>query len=154
MSLNLCCSYFILHHCISGIDITENDVEIALRELVGKTSISSDGLAPVVLNNCYFSISLPLYLIFNASLTLGQFLVDWKISEIVSIHKSGPKQDICNYRPICKMLIIPKLFEKIICKKLTPIVNSVLVDAQHGLRSGFSTSTNLALFIPISIGNK
>ena len=102
---------------ISGIDITENDVEIALRELVGKTSISSDGLAPVVLKNCYFSISLPLYLIFNESLTLGQFLDDWKISEIVPIHKSGSKQDICNYRPICKILIIPKLFEKIICKK-------------------------------------
>ena len=46
---------------ISGIDITENDVEIPLRELVGETSISSDGLAPVVLKNCCFSISLPLY---------------------------------------------------------------------------------------------
>ena len=101
---------------ISGIDITENDVEIALRELVGKTSISSDGLATVVLKNCCFSISLLLYLLFNESLTHGQFLDDWKISEMVPIHNSGSKQDICNYRPICKILLIPKLFQKLFAR--------------------------------------
>ena len=83
---------------------------------------------------------------FFKSLSTGIFLNHWKISEVVPIHKSGIKHDVCNYRPISKILCIPKLLEKIVTSKLSPQINMCLSDNQHGFRSGRSTCTNLVLF--------
>ena len=91
--------------------------------------------------------SLPLCVIFNKSLSLVQFLSQWKVSEILPTHKSGCKQDITSYRPISKLLIIPKLFEKIVCDKVSAIVNNFLSDDQHGFRPGLSTTTNFFLAV-------
>lgn len=42
-----------------------------------------------------------------------EFLGQWKVFEIIPIHNSGGKQNIAYYRAICKLLVIPKLFEKV-----------------------------------------
>ena len=131
---------------ISNINVTDSDVELALLSLDSNVKLGPDGIAPIVLKNCSLSLSLPLCVIFNKSLSLGQFLSQWKVSEILPTYKSGCKQDITNYRPISKLLIIPKLFEKIVCDKVSPIVNNFLSDDQHGFRPGLSTTTNLAVF--------
>ena len=83
---------------------------------------------------------------FNKSLSSGVFLDKWKISKLIQIHKSGCKQDICNYRIISKISCIPKIFEKIVSDKLMPLINKSLWESQHGFRRGWSTITNLVLF--------
>ena len=62
------------------------------------------------------------------------------------LYKSASKRAITNYRPKNKLLVIPKLFEQIVCGKFSPLINSFLSDAQHGFRRGVSISTNLAVF--------
>ena len=74
----------------------------------------------------------PLCYLFMKSLSLGQFLDQWEISELIPIYKSGSKQDITNYRPISKLLVTLKLFEQIVCGKISPLINSFLSDEQHG----------------------
>ena len=135
----------IFHQCsdISNIDITELDVEQALSSLKNIIQPGSDGTA---LKNCSLSVSYPLCYLFKKSLSLGQFLDQCKISELMPIYKSGSKQDMTNYRPISKLVVIPKLFEQIVCGKISPLINGFLSDEQHGLRRGLSTSTNLAVF--------
>ena len=127
---------------ISNINVTDSDVELALLSLDSNVKLGPDGIAPIVLKNCSLCLSLPLCVIFNKSLSLGQFLSQGKISEILPTYKSGCKQDITNYRPIPKLL----LFEKIVCDKVSPIVNNFLSDDQHGFRPGLSTTTKLAVF--------
>ena len=101
--------------------------------LESNVKLGPDAISSIVLKNCAISLSSPLCLLFNKSLSLGQFLSQWKVSEIMPTFKSGCKQHITNYRPIAKLLVIPNFFEKIVCDKIHPIVNNFLSDDQHGL---------------------
>ncbi|KAF0715110.1 Reverse transcriptase domain-containing protein, partial [Aphis craccivora] len=92
-------------------------------------------------NNAY-----PLHSLFNQSLTTGVIPKSWKSVLISPIFKKGDRSSVLNFRPISKISIIPKLFTKIINSKLYPILNNILIDEQHGFRSGRSTTTNLAVF--------
>lgn len=131
---------------ISNIELNCSDVEIALSELDIKTTLDNDGICNLLLKSCSNSLSYPLFLIFQTSLSTGKFLDCWKIAHVVPIHKSGCKQDISNYRPISKIQCIPKLLEKIVTIKIKPILNNIFCDNQHGFRIGRSTTTNLSLF--------
>ena len=51
------------------------------------------------------------------------------------IYKSESKQAITNYRPISKLLDIPKLFKQIVCGKISPLINSFLSD-EHNMGLG------------------
>lgn len=131
---------------LSDLHLTISDIEDGLENLNAKTSLDSDGICNLFLVNCSKFVSLPLFIIFNMSLSTGTFLDHWKISQVVPIFKSGNKQDICNYRPISKIPCIPKLFEKLITLQISPFINKSLSDSQHGFRAGRSTATNLVLF--------
>ena len=91
--------------------------------------------------------------LFNIFLSDGLFSVMWKTALIRPIHKSGDKSNVANYRPIAILNSIPKLFEKIVCDKIKPIIDSGLSEAQRGFRPGRSTSTNLALFCDYLFSN-
>lgn len=47
-----------------------------------------------------------------------------------------------NYRPICLMSIIPKIFESIICKKIIPLLLPLICNNQYGFIKYRSTATN------------
>jgi len=51
-----------------------------------------------------------------------------------------------NYRPISKICHIDKLFESLVLQSIQKSVNHVLIDEQHGFRSGRSTTTCNAIF--------
>lgn len=69
-----------------------------------------------------------------------------KVSFITPIYKSGPKHVISNYRPISKLSMIPKVFEKLVTQRLYFSLKEMLSPAQHGFVKGRSTCTNLVLF--------
>ena len=54
------------------------------------TASDPDGISSIILHNTAPSISLPLSIIFNSSLSTGIFSSDWKNSNIVPIPKSKP----------------------------------------------------------------
>jgi len=64
---------------------------------------------------------------------------------VTPILKSGPKNNIANYRPIAKISNIAKLFERI-AHKLSFLVKTYISTSQHGFVAGRSTTTNLAVF--------
>jgi len=64
----------------------------------------------------------------------------------ISILKSGPKNNIANYRPIAKISNITKLFERIVAHKLSFLVKTYINTSQHCFVAGRSTTTNLAVF--------
>jgi len=65
---------------------------------------------------------------------------------VTPILKSGPKNNIANYRPIAKISNIAKLFERIVAHKLSFLVKTYISTSQTGFVAGRSTTTNLAVF--------
>lgn len=52
-------------------------------------------------------------MIFKASLEQKQIPDDWLVTKVVSVHKSGGKQDIRNYQPISLTFVCCKFLEHI-----------------------------------------
>jgi predicted ester cyclase len=70
----------------------------------------------------------------------------------VPIFKNGEKRDLSCYRGISVLSAIPKLFEKMVCDKLTPVIRPRISDEQHGFLKGRSTVNNLVEFSNSVIG--
>ena len=78
--------------------------------------------------------------IINSSFEQGVFPSQLKIAKVVPIHKSGPKNDVANYRPISLLPAFSKIFEKLMHQRVYNFleINSSLNDLQFGFRSGRS----------------
>ena len=105
-----------------------------------------DGISNFYLRKCSFGLAKPLLLLINKSLNSGIFPDSWKTSLVRSIHKGGNKNNVKNFRPIALINTVPKLFEKLVTKKINILLDNKLTVLQHGFRPGKSTSTNLVIF--------
>lgn len=138
---------------ISSIVIKQDSVFHLLHTLDKTKGSGCDGLSPIYLSNCAKSLSLPLTIIYNESLRLGIFPSLWKKAFITPIHKKGSKSVIENYRPISKLNIISKIFEKIVYNHIYPVITASISDRQHGFLRGRSTTTNLACYTDYVLNN-
>lgn len=85
----------------------------------------------------------------NQSMQDCTFPTALKLGVVTPVHKSGDKQQITNYRPICILPTISKIYEKIIAEQLINHLNSfaLLNPLQFGFRSGYSTETACCFLI-------
>lgn len=114
-----------------------------------KPSLSSghDGI-PSVLLKAYSAIFIPVLVqIFNNCLKNEVFPAMWKTALVVPVHKSGPKTNVSNYRPISLLCTFSKLLEVALHKILSFNLKRYLIPNQHGFMAGRSTTTNLACFM-------
>jgi hypothetical protein len=58
----------------------------------------------------------------------------------------GDKKNISNYRGVSILLAISKLFEKLVCDVITPIIRPSISDEQHGIVGGCCRVTSLVEF--------
>ena len=68
---------------------------------------------------------------------------------MIPIHKTGPKEDVNNYRPISILPTVSKIMEKWIHLKFMNYLNDnkLLHEKQSGIRAGHSTESALILLI-------
>ncbi|KAL4127101.1 hypothetical protein QTP88_011299 [Uroleucon formosanum] len=84
--------------------------------------------------------------IFNSIIRLSYFPLLWKFSTIIMIHKPNkPADTTSSYRPISLLPFLAKILEKLILKRILPIISDkkVLPDYQFGFRSSHSTTHQL-----------
>ncbi|KAK6764292.1 hypothetical protein RB195_024566 [Necator americanus] len=62
----------------------------------------------------------------------------WKTSRTVLIHKKGDREDLRNYRPICLLSVLYKVFTKIILTRISRTLDESQPQEQAGFRQGFS----------------
>ena len=74
--------------------------------------------------------------LYNYSIEKESFPDLLKIAEVAAGHKSGPIDNIDNYRPISNLPIISKVFEKLTLKRLISFVDkfSLISDSQFGFQ--------------------
>jgi Reverse transcriptase (RNA-dependent DNA polymerase) len=131
---------------VSLIQFAETAVLEAILDLDEQKGPGPDGITPSILKKLVSVVKVPLTFLFNLSLSSGVFPAIWKESFIVPIFKNGEKRDISCYRGISILSTIPKMFEKMVCDKLTPIISARISKTQHGFLKGRSTVTNLIEF--------
>lgn len=80
--------------------------------------------------------------LFNAAFRLRFVPSCWKVAEVIMLLKPGKQpNDVKSYRPISLLPIVSKLFEKLLLKRLRPIIdnNNLIPDFQFGFRQKHST---------------
>ena len=89
------------------------------------------------------SISEPLALIINQSLTTGIFPNNLKIAKVIPLFKKDDETNLENYRPISILPAMSKIFEKWVYKQLNEyfISKSLFYKSQHGFKKLHSTKT-------------
>jgi hypothetical protein len=137
---------------MSAIEVSENEVECAFLGLDVNKGPGPDGITPAILKRLASVVKVHLTFVFNLSLSAGVFPAIWKESFIVLLFKSGNKRDVSCYRGISILSAIRKLFEKIVCNRITPVVRPVISDVQHVFVKGRSTVNNLVQFTNGVIG--
>ncbi|KAK6764382.1 hypothetical protein RB195_024635 [Necator americanus] len=58
----------------------------------------------------------------------------WKTSRTVLIHKKGDREDLRNYRPICLLSVLYKVFTKIILTRISRTLDEAQPQEQAGFR--------------------
>ena len=87
-------------------------ISAALKALeVGKAT-GPDEIPAKLLKETASVIAPSLCKIFNKSLQLRSLPSDWKLANVVPVHKKGAKDHVENYRPISLLPIVSKVFER------------------------------------------
>ena len=125
--------------------INPSTVASKLKKLKTFKSPGPDGLHPRVLNELANSISTPLSVIFNTSLTTSVLPTDWKTANVSAIHKKSNKSQAHNYRPVSLTSIAGEILEQIIRDSVTEHMkdNDLLSDKQFGFIKGRSIVLHL-----------
>lgn len=138
---------------VSDVEINENIIKKHITRLDKNKSPGPDKIPPIFLKECSHTLCKPLCLLFNLSLKSGVFPIKWKEAFVSPIHKDGSKNDMKNYRPISKLNIIAKLFEKIVYEAIYAAIGNLISPRQHGFVAGRSTLTNLAVYNNFLVSN-
>lgn len=80
--------------------------------------------------------------IFNATLRLSYFPLLWKFSKIILFPKPNKPPDLtASYRPISLLPFFSKVLERLILKRILPLIseNKILPNYQFGFRAQHST---------------
>jgi len=103
-----------------------------------------DAISPEVLKQCAVPITPVVFHVLNLCISSCTLPNEWRTHLIVPIHKSGPKPDIKNYRPISLLCILSKLLERLIYDdKVINLASPV----QFGFIRGRSSLQQMLLFI-------
>lgn len=81
-------------------------------------------------------------MIFNSIIRVGYFPSQWKVASIIVIPKPGkPPEKVESYRPISLLPILSKVFEKLLLKRLRPIIKekNLIPNHQFGFRQDHAT---------------
>ena len=111
---------------------------------IGK-SPGPDGIHPRVLKELTAVISLPLTILFNASLDLGKLPDKWRTANITAIYMKGSRQVCGNFRPVSLTCIACKILESIVREQLIDYLkkNKLFSNKQFGFLGGRSTTLQL-----------
>ena len=126
---------------LSFITLSTDEVQKILLNLDPSKSPGPDEITARVLKELVCEIAGSLTCLFNQSLSSGKFPVKWKDANLIPVHKSGPKNNVTNYRGIALLSVVSKVLEKCVFSRIYDHVQDVLNPSQNGFRPNRSCVT-------------
>ena len=116
------------------------EIEKLIHELQNKNSHSHDQIRNILLKELNLSISFPLNIIFNQSISEGKFPAAMKKAKVIPLYKGKDQDHAVNHRPISLLVTISKILGKIIYKCVYDFLEKerILYNSQYGFRSKHS----------------
>ena len=120
-----------------------------LEGLPNKRSSGHDNVSNLLLKELVKQMSPILEVLFNESLTTGQFPDKMKIVDVVPLYKSKEHDIVDNYRPISLLLTISKVLERIVYRRVYKFLNDTgqIYESQYGFREKHSCDHAIAQLI-------
>ncbi|KAL4084508.1 hypothetical protein QTP88_027923 [Uroleucon formosanum] len=122
---------------------TPNDVKYAILKYSLNKSPGYDRITAEVARSLPTRAIVHITHIFNASLRLSYFPLLWKFSTIILFPKPNKPPDIpSSHRPISLLPFFAKILERLILKRIIPIITqkNILPNTQFGFRASHSTT--------------
>lgn len=122
--------------------VSPKEVELEIKQLNSKKSPGFDLVTIDMLKQLPRKAILKLTHLINASFRLKHVPKQWKIAEIITLPKPGkPPEQVGSFRPISLLPVVSKVFEKLLLKRLKPIIETenLLPSHQFGFRNKHST---------------
>jgi len=121
---------------------TPNDVKYTIQKSSLNKSPGYDLITAEVARSLPKRAIVHISHIYNAILRLSYFPLLWKFSTIILVPKPNKPPDLLSsHRPISLLPFFAKILERLILKRILPIIieNNVLPDTQFGFRASHST---------------
>ena len=128
------------------IDFSPTKIQVLLSKINSNKACGPDEIQGKVLKSCSHTLSHPLSLLFKLSYNTGCVPREWKVANVVPIHKKGAKDNVENYRPISLTSLVMKTFERIMKDELLLKTIHLLDNRQHGFLHLRSCTTNMVVF--------
>ena len=128
------------------LNFDSSHIEELLKSLNPNKAQGADNIHGKILKHCSASLSKPLALIYATCYSTGCIPADWKMANVVPVHKKGSKAEVTNYRPISLTSIVMKIFERIIRDDLISRCHHLIDSRQHGFMLEKSCTTQLVNF--------
>ena len=119
----------------------ESEIMDIVKLMASKKSCGYDGISSSLIKMIAPSISRPLCILINKSMSEGTVPSGCKIAKVVPIYKSKVKECFTNYRPISLLPSISKIIEKIMHKRTFSFLNTcnIISNSQYGFCERHST---------------
>jgi hypothetical protein len=103
---------------ISEIKLCENEVEDVLKVINPTKASGPDLINPRLLKEAASIIKHPLCKLFNLSLRVASYPIQWKRANIMPVFKNNKQNNVKNYRPISLLSVISKCMERCVYKHI------------------------------------
>ena len=126
---------------ISTENFTTDEYVAVKNNLIDGKAAGPDGISPEILKYCNFDSIILSYA--NDLFMNGKMPNQWSTCHIIHIPKSGNLNEVDNYRGIALSAIALKITNKMILRRIQPIISATLRNNQNGFRPGKSTTTHI-----------
>lgn len=131
-----------------GLLTSAEEVSLIISSRPNKKSCGNDNMPYFIMKQFNFSIIVFLATFFNHIISLAYFPKNWRHAIITPIPKTGKDSTIIeNWRPISQLTCLSKIFERIICTRLSKTISNLnIFQNQFGFLNGHSTEHALSRF--------
>ena len=128
-------------------EITSEELQSAISKLKAGKSPDGNGIRAEDIKDCNDETREMMRQIFNEVIKRNNFTPEeWKKVKIKVIYKKGDVEDVSNYRPICSLPAMYKLFSTILYGRLYPMLDKNQAEDQAGFRKTYQTTDHLATY--------